>query len=234
MYAAAPRFFPGALTAADDFPKIPAMREKDAEPHFKKFVDGYRVWNPMSRTYVGDASMAPFRGLDGASARVREVYLEMDDAGVGGAKIRQKAAAIRAEGGGLLRVAPTRRAQEQIGLKFNGRRAAPGRRPKGRGAKRNGRPARVAPGGRATFALADMRRSFVASHRVVHSDHSAAAMLVRDEQGREHFFERDAWEGGGPDAGGVVRVGRSVFLTGYGTANPSHWTRTKHVRFQKV
>jgi hypothetical protein len=189
-------------------------KETRTEPHVKHFKDGYRVWNPLSGTYNGDRNMAPFPGVDGASVRQREIIVEMADRGVGGAAIARKAEAIRSERQGLFSVAPTRVAQGQMGFKFNGR----ARRPPSPGAEL------------ASFTLDAQRAPFVVTHTLAYSDHTVPAMRVVDRSGREHFFGREEWEGGGPAAGEVVRVGRAHFLPDYGSDNPAHWRFSAHVK----
>lgn len=103
----------GATSSRGEDPRI---------PHIKRFSDGYRVWNPMVRNYVGDAHMRPFVDAASASDLQRALYMEMAASGSAPAKVMQKAATMRAEGGDLFGVAAAvRPTGEQRGFKFNGR-----------------------------------------------------------------------------------------------------------------
>lgn len=96
--------------------------EDPAVPHVKRFQDGYRVWNPIVRGYVGNERMQPFDDVGAASDLVRSLYVEMAKAGVGGKKVREKAESMIERGPDLLGAAPTARPPvgEQVGFKFNG------------------------------------------------------------------------------------------------------------------
>lgn len=103
----------------------PSWTDDPRTPHIKQFSDGYRVWNPMVRNYVGDAHMQPFRDIGAASVLQRALYMEMAASGTAPAKVMRKAEAMRAEGSDLFGAsAAVRPTGEQRGFKFNGAMAA--------------------------------------------------------------------------------------------------------------
>ena len=96
--------------------------EDPAVPHLKHFSDGWRVWNPMIRNYVGDATRTAFADQGQASELMRAIYAEMAAAGVGPKRVTAKAAAMRSSGPDLFgAVVAPRSVGEQVGFKFNGR-----------------------------------------------------------------------------------------------------------------
>lgn len=95
--------------------------EDPSIPHIKRFMDGYRVWNPMLRAYVGDASMQAFRDVGLASDLQRSIYVEMANAGAGGKRIAEKVQRMQVESGLFGGAPQARPTGEQRGFKFNGR-----------------------------------------------------------------------------------------------------------------
>lgn len=120
------RFTQVDLFASDAAKAVTPSRGEDPRtPHIKQFSDGYRVWNPMVRNYVGDAHMQPFRDVGAASVLQRALYMEMAASGTAPAKVMRKAEAMRAEGSDLFGAsAAVRPTGEQRGFKFNGAMAA--------------------------------------------------------------------------------------------------------------
>lgn len=122
-----PRRFTQVDLFASDAAKAvtPSRGEDPRTPHIKQFSDGYRVWNPMVRNYVGDAHMQPFRDVGAASVLQRALYMEMAASGSAPARIVRRAEAMRAEGSDLFGAsAAVRSTGEQRGFKFNGAMAA--------------------------------------------------------------------------------------------------------------
>ncbi len=58
-------------------PLIVSQTESLKHVHVKTFSDGFRVWHPLVRNYVGDQTMSPFRTMQAAARRAREIELEV-------------------------------------------------------------------------------------------------------------------------------------------------------------
>lgn len=58
-------------------PLIVSQTESLKHVHVKTFSDGFRVWHPLVRNYVGDQTMSPFRTMQDAARRAREIELEV-------------------------------------------------------------------------------------------------------------------------------------------------------------
>ena len=105
----------------------PAIAEDPDRVHLKEFSDGWRVWHPVVRSYVGDADRSPFATKHDAMHRARDVQVQIGALGAstaGRAAPRRKAPPPRTPP--LMErtlFAPAEVAPKggQIGFKFNAR-----------------------------------------------------------------------------------------------------------------
>ena len=110
-----------------DLSSIPAARrgatEINAEDpervHLKQFSDGWRVWNPLSRSYVGNADRGAFAAKTDAMFRARDLAVEAGLAGRSAPFKATKRRVASVEGGGLFAAREMAAPGQQIGLKFN-------------------------------------------------------------------------------------------------------------------
>ena len=112
------------------------LEHEDTEiPHIKQYSDGWRVWNPISRMYLGDRNRNAFQDKDDALARLREMFMEVAEAKRarrGPTEAQKKARARAALSGDIFaNAAPDSVlvSGEQRGFKFNGRAYADGHMP---------------------------------------------------------------------------------------------------------
>lgn len=111
--------FSGAAPASGGRAGRGAKAEDPNLPHVKRFTDGYRVWNPMIRAYVGDATMSAFQDVGLASDLQRSILVEMSQSGAASKRVTSKVKAMQ-EAPSLFGSAPAARPTgEQTGFKFN-------------------------------------------------------------------------------------------------------------------
>ena len=88
--------------------------------HVKEFSDGWRVWNPLSRSYVGAADRGAFSAKTDAMFRARELTLQAGASRSPAARAPARRSAD-VEGGGLFSAREVAAPGQQVGFKFNGR-----------------------------------------------------------------------------------------------------------------
>jgi hypothetical protein len=99
-----------------------AAAEDPEKVHLKEFSDGWRVWNPPTRSYVSGPDGA-FASKFEAMARARELSLQAFTSGRGGASKATARRSAAVEGGGLFAAREMAAPGQQVGFKFNGRAA---------------------------------------------------------------------------------------------------------------
>jgi len=105
---------------------VDADAEDPERVHLKQFSDGWRVWNPPTRSYVSGPDGA-FSSKFEAMARARELTLQAGAASRGGASRAPARRGASIEGGGLFAAREVAAPGQQVGFKFNGSPPAPAR-----------------------------------------------------------------------------------------------------------
>ena len=131
-YEAPVDFRPLTLTAQEPARRSETQRElltrEDPEtPHMRFFASekGWRVWNPITRMYVGDMQRNAFRSEATAMVRLREMFLQVEEAKRAARPVseaKKRARAREALSGDIFAKAPAATVLvtgEQAGFKFN-------------------------------------------------------------------------------------------------------------------